>query len=853
MSQENIPEKVGILDLLRRSSGTQFVIPVYQRNYTWTAKKEVKQLFDDLLAILNGERLKHFIGIIIYLEKSISPFYRERSVIDGQQRLTTIFITMYAIKEYMLENGMEDEAKRLENRFLINSDLDKNRYKLKPLVSDDEVYQHIVSRDFSNIPDKNSNVYKNFLYVKTLLKDLSKSYGINDILNALDKLYIVCVPIGSDDYPQKIFESINATGAKLTASDLIRNFLLMPIESDLQDTYYDRYWKKVELLVDSDAKKLEAFFRFFIIAKRRSMISKSSVYHSFTRWYDNYIQGHEVQDVFIEIVNYANYYNCIYKLNIEDLEYELRLPMREFRLTESDMPAPMLMELYSIYMHKNEAGDRMLSAKQLGEVLAVLNSYLMRRSLCGMDTSDISNYFPELLRNILNFCNGDYSSLVEVFKRFLIDMNRMNAREMPDDKRLFECIRHANMYRLRQWVNIFFKKLESEDNPAPIDFSALSIEHLMPQTPLDAWLRHLQCDKETYMNNVNRLGNLTLASRSDNSRMSNHVWEYKNKILSSTNHLRINTKLLELPKWGINEIEKRTDELINDIIRLYPYYRTKEQTIDQIPVFLEQDNVRASAYYNIKANTLVIEKGSTLRYTIPSGIFSQFIEQTRRNWIEEGIIVQENGMLCFAKKYQIESKKPLSLSEIIILSDSAHDSTTHWQTIDGLNVEEWLLQNSTRVEFKHPVMSTSGGSEYIDSEETGEDILLQTLKINWSFFNSGITLNNESREKIQGNKTLCLRRGEKRNIKIIINNEVCDAILTMYNYDGRNNDVIQIRYPGKDSLIIRKVREICADKYRDLEQKRRHEKIGIEYPERTMDRYVHIYATGNRNIFKFRL
>ena len=266
MSQENIPEKVGILDLLRRSSGTQFVIPVYQRNYTWTAKKEVKQLFDDLLAILNGERLKHFIGIIIYLEKSISPFYRERSVIDGQQRLTTIFITMYAIKEYMLENGMEDEAKRLENRFLINSDLDKNRYKLKPLVSDDEVYQHIVSRDFSNIPDKNSNVYKNFLYVKTLLKDLSKSYGINDILNALDKLYIVCVPIGSDDYPQKIFESINATGAKLTASDLIRNFLLMPIESDLQDTYYDRYWKKVELLVDSDAKKLEAFFRFFIIA-----------------------------------------------------------------------------------------------------------------------------------------------------------------------------------------------------------------------------------------------------------------------------------------------------------------------------------------------------------------------------------------------------------------------------------------------------------------------------------------------------------------------------------------------------------------------------------------------------------
>ena len=103
MPQENIPVKVGILELLRGSSGAQFVIPAYQRNYTWTAKKEVKQLFDDLVAVLNNERSKHFVGIMIYLEKSVSPFHWERSVIDGQQRLTTIFLTLYASKELMIE------------------------------------------------------------------------------------------------------------------------------------------------------------------------------------------------------------------------------------------------------------------------------------------------------------------------------------------------------------------------------------------------------------------------------------------------------------------------------------------------------------------------------------------------------------------------------------------------------------------------------------------------------------------------------------------------------------------------------------------------------------------------------
>ncbi len=201
MQQENIPIKVGLLELLYGSQGTQFVIPAYQRNYTWLANREVKQLLDDIKKVLSKERNKHFIGIMIYLETSISPFQRERSVIDGQQRLTTIFLVLYAIKELMLERDMNIEAEKLENMYLVNPFNETNKFKLKPLVSDDVVYQKIVSREFDNIQEKKANVYLNFCYIKDTLQALLESYTINDLLEAMNKLYIVCVATGKDDYP----------------------------------------------------------------------------------------------------------------------------------------------------------------------------------------------------------------------------------------------------------------------------------------------------------------------------------------------------------------------------------------------------------------------------------------------------------------------------------------------------------------------------------------------------------------------------------------------------------------------------------------------------------------------------
>jgi len=262
------PMRTGILDFLRGAAGTQFVIPVYQRSYTWTANKEVRQMLEDLKHVLVGDYKNHFLGIMIYLDKPIDYSAREFSVIDGQQRLTTFFLILYAIKAMFDKAGMTEAVKSLEGQYLTNPfSSAKLKYKLKPLVADDEVYQHIVSNEMDKNEDKNSNVYKNYMYISEFLQNLIIQYTLNDILMALNKLYIVCVPISSEDNAQKIFESINATGVKLTASDLIRNFVLMDLSSEQQEAYYETYWKKLEDFITDDAKKIRVLFQIFSSCK----------------------------------------------------------------------------------------------------------------------------------------------------------------------------------------------------------------------------------------------------------------------------------------------------------------------------------------------------------------------------------------------------------------------------------------------------------------------------------------------------------------------------------------------------------------------------------------------------------
>lgn len=566
MSQETQVTKQGLLDLLKTANGDQFVVPVYQRNYTWRANNEVKQFLSDLDAVVGGEYPKHFLGVIIFLSKTISLGVNEMSIIDGQQRLTTIFLILYAAKAIYLEQGDTYSADIIDSSYLINSHGPK--YRLKPLVADDNVYKCIVENKFDEIENKQSKIYLNYLAIKEHLNDLIfKGYKLDDIVMALDKLYLVSIPISENDNAQKIFESINATGSKLTAADLIRNFLLMNLNSDIQDDYYSRYWKKIEDNISTDSKKLEMFFRMFLAIKTYNLVAKSNVYRSFVEWVKNNLA--DTKTLFEDLVEYAGIYNSLCNKDINAFGTDLKYALIDFRKLNSDLPLPLVMELFKQYLNGN------ITQNSIAKLIDSVNAYLIRRSICDLDSNNVTRLFPTILKKVMDKCNGDFSNVVGVLNQEMVGNNfNTSGSYMPTDIQMHEMLHNASVYK-RPALKIILNRLETNNNPAPVDLSALSIEHLMPQTPTTEWLEELDVDEDTYYANLNRLGNLTLATKHDNSKMGNSVWEYKNKVLKDTLHLKLNTELVSISQWNIECIEKRTKELIDRICDLYPYPKVK--------------------------------------------------------------------------------------------------------------------------------------------------------------------------------------------------------------------------------------------------------------------------------------
>ena len=685
------PKKVGLLKFLQMSMGSQFVIPVYQRNYTWTANKEVKQYFDDLENVLNGKYDKHFLGILIYLDTPIDYATREFSVIDGQQRLTTTFLILYAIKNLMISKGMSEEATKLENQFLINQYVpDKLKLKLKPLVADDQVYKQIVCDQFDEITEKGSNVFKNYSWIVARLEYLLQKYDFNAILMALDKLYVVCVPVTSNDSPQKIFESINSTGAKLVASDLIRNYILMDIPSDTQEAFYNQYWKKIEENLTSDSKKIELFFRMFLACKIRLLPNISVVYPVFKEWFSGEIDGgRTVEDCLKEIVTYSKYYNSIYSKPLDKVDSGIRDAVKDFRNNLTEMPAPLLMEIYQLYSSLDEEGNQVVTAKQFSDIIQLVNVYLIRRSICALDTSDITRLFPVVMKDILNECDGKYGNIVEIAKKNLVNKQRGKSAAMPTDDEVRNYLANANVYNNRVTLRVIFDKMETHNNPAPVDLSKLSVEHLMPQTPTKEWLEALGVDAETYEKNLHRLGNLTLATRSDNSKMKNKPWEYKKEILADTAHLVMNKKILEKEKWTIADIDERNKELVELFIQLYPYLSASSEVIAKHEISIDWSGVVAFATLYEEDGGVEISEGSEIvKYdeNTPEWCVDWF-----NNLLEEGIVKETENGAVFIKSLMVSAQKKnstgLSAAAGLILGGN-RNGWEYWKDENGKPLNE---------------------------------------------------------------------------------------------------------------------------------------------------------------------
>lgn len=574
IKRSNSPSWSDVVELFQ-TYGTKFVIPVYQRNYVWEVKKQVKTLLDDYYALLNNNNT-HFLGIVIDYLVSGSSRNHKYYVIDGQQRLTTLFLLVCALRQRAIDES-NDEIK-LQLEICMNVYPGKKEYKLEPLMSDGDVFRKILDGNYKSLSDidKNTNVALAYAYIYNFISNTVKNISIDMLYDALSRLYIVEIPLDKEDNAQQIFESINAKGCPLLSTDLIRNYILMCTDDDKKDEIFVNNWRPFEDRFTS-SNELEKFFRFFVMNQTREFVNKRDVYDSFRTWFDEQRKVQSIEDI-IEYVNkYASCYDFIYKKDLAHIKSEkIWKVIKDFRNIESEMPAPLMLELTKLYY------DLDITDNQFIETINIINSFILRRAIVGMDTSGISRFFTTVIRTILILCNDTYSNIVDVMRFCIVDANNGKASRIPDDNELRTKLESMNAYDNALAVHCFFDKYENEKVTNPVQTMNYQIEHIMPQDG-KKWLAEVGLTQEEYDRQINRLGNLTLTTKHDNPTMSNNLFEYKRVILKNTAHFRLNVDVYNESIWNKDSIDARNIALIKNLIRLYPY----EESIDKV-VYEEQ-------------------------------------------------------------------------------------------------------------------------------------------------------------------------------------------------------------------------------------------------------------------------
>lgn len=553
------------------NTSRQFIVPIFQRNYSWQKSQYEQLWFDILRASKFKEKQNHFIGSIVYIDMG-TPAGRPQQLllIDGQQRLTTISILLCAIKDYVQKFNLETKLinlAKIKNQFLYNSDeIDEDKYKLLLNVQDKETYIKLIDNTIFTVNKPATNIIKCYEFFYERIEDFIKEYGqIDEIYAGIFKLSLVSISLDKDsDNPQMIFESMNSTGKDLSQTDLLRNYLLMDLTPEKQTRLYKTYWKPMEELFGediykNDLNKFDYFIRDFLTLKSDTghICKINNVYENFKRYYlDNNCEKFAVlKDLF----TYAKYYACIDLLQEND--DELKLYWQEFKKLDSHVVYPFLLKLYDDYSRQ------ILIKEDFKKILQVVISYLWRRAICEIPTNSLSKTFATLYQAV---DKDDYvNSIIKAFvfkssyKRFSSDYE---VREKLQTKDIYH-------FRLRKYL---LEALENYYHKEPIDLNTANytIEHIMPQNIEHnlSWQQMLGENwQEVHSLYLHTLGNLTITGY--NAEMSNKSFGEKVNGESGFkhSHLKLNESIVQCDVWNKKAIQRRTNILTDIILKIWKY------------------------------------------------------------------------------------------------------------------------------------------------------------------------------------------------------------------------------------------------------------------------------------------
>ena len=547
----------------------QFVIPIYQRTYSWQIA-QCNKLFNDILRIsIDGSSPGHFIGSVVYFQESIHTVsdVPKLLVIDGQQRLTTISIMIAALAEFVRDNQVDIDTNftKLQNYYLLNAEEEGElRYKLLLTRRDKDSLINIIK----GVPlgnDASLRVADNFKFFKEKIN----AENAEDIYNGIMRLFIVDVALEKEkDNPQLIFESLNSTGLDLSQADLIRNYILMGQEIKLQTELYEKYWYPMEQSYGNEyTASFDWFMRDYLSVKTGTIPRIDRVYDSFKTYASSSKAPDTITEVVQDIYKFSGYY--VNMVLHKEPDAELQKGFKNISKLKVDVCYPFLLPVYNDY----ETGT--ITNDEFKQIISLVENYVFRRAICGIPTNSMNKTFATIYKAIIKI---DYLEGVKAAFQILDSYKRF-----PTDSEFEKEIVVKEVYNFRN-RNYMLSKLENYKRKEFVNVDDYTIEHIIPQNPelSNEWQKMLGEDwKEVQSKYLHSLGNLTLTGY--NSELSDKPFSQKKTMEGGFNDspIRLNDSLRKVDIWNAENIEARAKELAEKARQIWFAPNLSQEVLDK--------------------------------------------------------------------------------------------------------------------------------------------------------------------------------------------------------------------------------------------------------------------------------
>ena len=540
------------LEFLKKS--TQFVIPIYQRTYSWT-ERECRQIWDDIMRTGRTNAISsHFVGPIVYIEKGLyhvsglSPLL----VIDGQQRLTTVTLILEALARRLGNHEPIEgfSAKKLRGYYLLNNLEDgDSRFKLLLTQTDKTSLQALIQQK-ARPTDYSLRITENFDFFDQQIKQLSAD-DLVVLCEGLAKLVIVDIALSRDqDNPQLIFESMNSTGLELSQADLIRNFILMGLEPDEQARLYEDHWRPMEVDFGQSAygEHFDSFMRYYLTLKTGNLPKISAVYKVFKDYaFTPEVATDGVLALVADIQAFAGYY-CAMALGKEP-DGELNKAFSSLRELKANVTYPLLLKLYDDYK------KGILAKSDFHAAVRLMEAYVFRRAVCSIPTNSLNTTFATFGR----FLQED--RYLESIQAHLLILPSYRRFPRDDEFKRQLCVRDLYNFSRRSYL---LRCLENHDRKEQVETDEYTIEHILPQNEdlSEEWRNELGPGWERVRKTwLHTLGNLTLTGY--NSEYSDRPFAQKRDMKGGFREspLKLNQGMGGVTQWDEKAIKTRAERL----------------------------------------------------------------------------------------------------------------------------------------------------------------------------------------------------------------------------------------------------------------------------------------------------